>query len=128
MDTKDHTEQRQASGYRTTLLVIVLGFALLYLVFDRNWMLYAALGLGIPGIISIRLNRLIHIAWIFAGEKLGFVMGKVVLTAIFFFILLPVSLLARLFRKDLMNLRSPGKPRYHQRDHLYSPDDFINMW
>jgi hypothetical protein len=124
----DKAQYKARSRYRETLLVIVLGFALLYLVFDRNWMLYAALGLGITGIISVRLNRLIHIAWLFIGDKVGFLVGKVVLAVIFLCILLPVSLLSRLFRKDLMNLRSPRRPRYHQRDHLYTPDDFVNMW
>ena len=120
-------QYREQTRYRETLLVIVLGFSLLYLVFDRGWMLYVALGLGIPGIISLRLNRMIHSAWFFIGEKLGFVVGKVVLGVIFFCILLPVSLLSRLFRKDMMNLKS-GMPRYHSRDHRYTPEDFINMW
>lgn len=118
----------ERTRYRETLLVIVLGFSLLYLIFGRDWMLCTALGLGIPGIISVKINRLIHLAWFFIGEKLGFVVGKVVLGVIFFFILLPVSLLSRLFRKDLMNLKPPGNPRYHDRDHRYTPDDFINMW
>lgn len=121
-------KDRELTRYRETLLVIVLGFSLLYLIFGRNWMLYTALGIGIPGIISVKINRLIHFAWFFIGEKLGFVVGKVVLGVIFFFILLPVSFLSRLFRKDMMNLKAPGNPRYHSRDHRYTPDDFINMW
>jgi len=124
----DHMQYRERTRYRETLLVIVLGFSLLFLIFGRDWMLYTALGLGIPGVISVKINRLIHVAWFFIGEKLGFVVGKVVLGAIFFFILLPVSLLSRLFRKDLMNLKRPGKPCYHSRDHEYTPGDFINMW
>jgi hypothetical protein len=122
MDTKDRTR------YRETLLVIVLGFSLLYLILDRNWMLYAALGLGIAGMLSIQVNRWIHMAWFFLGEKLGFVVSKVVLGALFFVVLIPMSMLARIFRKDIMNLRAPHKSGFHHRDHLYDPGDFENMW
>lgn len=122
MDYKERTK------YRETLLVIVLGFSLLYLILDRNWMLYTALGLGISGMLSSDLNRWIHMAWFFIGEKMGFVVSKVVLGALFFSVLIPISLLARIFRKDIMNLRSPRKSSFHQRDHLFEPGDFENMW
>ncbi len=114
--------------YRETLLVIVLGFSVLYLVFDRNWMLYTALGLGITGMLSAPLNRWIHVAWFFIGEKIGFVVSKVLLGTIFFVVLIPMSMLAKLFRKDIMNLKSSSGSAYHQRDHLYEPADLDNMW
>ncbi len=114
--------------YRETLLVIVLGFSVLYLILDRSWMLYTALATGIAGMLSLHLNRWIHIGWFFLGEKMGFVVGKVVLGAVFYIVLLPMGLLSRLFRKDIMNLRSPGKSGYYQRDHRYKPEDFENMW
>ena len=119
---------RERTRYRETLLVIVLGFSLLYLILDRNWMLYAALGLGIAGMLSVLLNRWIHITWFFIGEKLGFVVSKVVLGAVFYLVLLPMGLLSKLFRKDIFNLRYSGKSGYHRREHLYHPDDFENMW
>jgi hypothetical protein len=62
-------ESRDKVKYRETLLVIVLGFSVLYLILGRNWMLYTALGLGIAGMLSAPLNRWIHMAWLFTGEK-----------------------------------------------------------
>ncbi len=114
--------------YRETLLVIVLGFAVLYVLLDRVWMLYLALGTGILGMISVDINRWIHVAWFFLGEKLGFVVSKVVLGALFILILLPIALLSRLFRKDPLHLRTPGRSGYHRRDHLYQVKDLENMW
>jgi len=114
--------------YRETLLVIVLGFALLSLILKRDWMLYVALGTGVAGMLSLYLNRWIHMGWFFLGEKLGFVVNKVVLGAVFFIVLMPMGLLSKLFRKDIMNLRLPEKSTYHHRDHTYGPDDIENMW
>ena len=114
--------------YRETLLVIVLGFSLLYLIFNREWMLYISLATGVAGMLSLHLNRWIHLGWFFLGEKLGFVVNKIVLGAIFYLVLVPMGFLSKLFRKDIMNLKSPGKSAYHQRDHLYRPADFENMW
>lgn len=114
--------------YRETLLVIVLGFSVLYLILDRSWMLYTALGLGIAGMLSSHLNRWIHVAWFFIGEKIGFVVSKVLLGAVYFIVLIPMSMLARLFRKDIMNLKSSGSSGFHNRDQLYEPADLDNMW
>lgn len=114
--------------YRDTLLVIVLGFSILYLILDRDWMLYTGISAGVAGMLSIHLNRWIHLGWFFVGEKLGFVVSKVVLGAVFYIVLLPMGLLSQLFRKNGMNLRSSGKSGYFQRDHLYRPEDFENMW
>ncbi len=119
------TEQTR---YRETLLVIVLGFSILFLITDRIWMLYVALGTGITGMLSMRLNGWIHHGWLFLGEKMGWVMSKVLLGALYIVILLPVSALARVSRKEIMNLKSPEKSGFHKRNHLYGPDDLENMW
>ncbi|MFH0758653.1 MAG: SxtJ family membrane protein [Bacteroidota bacterium] len=121
-------ENKEKVKYRETLLVIVLGFSVLYLILDRNWMLYTALGVGMVGMLSAQLNRWIHQAWFFMGEKIGFVVSKVLLGALFFIVLIPMSLIARVFRKDIMHLKAPSASAYHQRDHLYEPADLENMW
>jgi polyferredoxin len=114
--------------YRETLLVIVLGFSILYLILEKSWMLYAALSAGILGMLSPLINRWIHVGWFFLGEKMGFVVSKIVLGAVYFAVLLPMGFLSRIFRKDPLHLKSPGKSGFHRRDHLYVPEDFENMW
>ncbi len=121
-------EQIEKTKYRETLLVIVLGFSILYLIFDHEWMLYTSVGLGILGVLSTPINRWIHLGWIFIGEKLGFVMNKVIMGILYLFVLIPISMLARFFRKDIMNLKPGAKSGFHQRKHLYLPDDLKNPW
>ena len=114
--------------YRETLLVIVLGFSILFLVTERDWMLYVALGSGVAGMLSMKLNGWIHHGWLFIGEKMGWVMSKLILGALYIAILLPVSALARISRKEIMNLKSPEKSGFHRRDHQFKPEDLENMW
>ncbi len=121
-------DQKQKTKYRETLLVILLGFSILYLIFDREWMLYVSVGLGVLGVLSVQLNRWIHLAWTFIGEKLGFVVNKLVMGVLYVVVLLPLSMLARIFRKDVMFLKPGAKSGLHQRDHLYEPDDLKNPW
>jgi hypothetical protein len=77
--------------------------------------------------LSIHLNRWIHVLWFFLGDKLGFVVSKVVLGAVFIAVLLPMGLLSGIFRKDIMNLRS-ARGSYHSRQHTYGAEDLENMW
>jgi hypothetical protein len=116
------------SRVRETLLVIVLGFGLLYLWLDRAWLLYTALGTGVAGMLSLSLNRLIHQGWFLLGDLLGRVMGKVLLGVIFFLVLVPVSLLSRLFKREVMQLKKPSGGTFITRDHRYRPEDMENMW
>ena len=122
------TDLKQKIKYRETLLVLVLGFAILYLIFAHEWMLYTSVGLGILGMLSIHLNRWIHLGWTFIGEKLGFVVNKVVMGILYLAVLIPISMLARIFRKDIMHLKPGGKSSLHQRKHLYLPEDLKNPW
>jgi hypothetical protein len=113
---------------RETLLVIVLGFGLLYLWLDRPWMLYTALATGVAGMVSLRLNQWIHKGWFFLGDRMGRIMGKLLLGVIFFLVLVPVSQLSRLFRKDAFQLKKSANGTYHSREHLYRAEDLENMW
>ena len=113
---------------RDTLLVIVLGFALLYVIFDRSWMLYVSIGVGITGTISLKVNQWIHLAWFFIAEKLGFVMNKVVLGILYTVILIPFALLSQIFRKDNLSIKTNRKFDYITRDHHYTPEDMEELW
>jgi hypothetical protein len=119
---------KESVRYRETLLVIVLGFSLLYLFLDHTWLLYVAVLSGIPGLVSLRLNRWIHLGWYFIGEKLGFVVNKIVLGIIYLLVLVLMGMLSRLFRKDILNIQGKGGPAYHLRKHQYTPEDFENLW
>jgi hypothetical protein len=53
----------------------------------------------------------------------------VILSAVFFLFLLPIAMLAKLFKKDLLQLKkTEGKSYYHERNHSYDRADLENPW
>lgn len=64
--------------------------------------------------------------WFGLANLLSTVMSKVVLTAVFFTVIMPIGLLRRLFGADPMLLRqwkASGDSVFHGRDHTYRAKD-----
>lgn len=59
-----------------------------------------ALGLALP-----RSLKWIYIAWMSLSFAMGFVMAHVILTMLFYLIITPVGLIAKLAGKDFLNLK-----------------------
>ncbi|MFM7022493.1 MAG: SxtJ family membrane protein [Flavobacteriales bacterium] len=92
---------------------------------------YMALTGGVLMILSffsLKPDRLISYGWLKLGEGMGFVMSKVILGAIFFLLLTPLSFLYRVFKKDQLRLKKGGDSYYVNRDHLFEKKDLTNTW
>lgn len=113
----------EKANHKETIIVIAAGFLVLYLLFDIDWLLYISLIVLIIGIISQALSEYIHRAWFWLAEKLGWVMSKIVLGIIFLFVLLPIGLISKLFRKDIMMLKKRKDSYFHIRNHSYEAED-----
>tara|TARA_B100001939_G_C16777662_1_gene545499 strand:- start:61 stop:441 length:381 start_codon:yes stop_codon:yes gene_type:complete len=59
----------------------------------------------ILGILDSKLLSPLNSFWIKLGELLGKVIAPIVMAIIYFFILTPISLVVRLFGKDLLGLK-----------------------
>ena len=57
------------------------------------------------GIINSKLLTPLNKSWIKLGEILGIVIAPIVMALVYFAILTPVSLIVRVFGKDLLNLK-----------------------
>ena len=67
----------------------------------------------ILGVINSKLLSPLNKAWIKFGEILGLIIAPIVMGIVYFFILTPVSLIVRLFGKDLLGLKFlKGKETY----------------
>jgi len=91
---------------KSTVLVITVGFIALYLFLSQEWAIYAALIIGFIGALSSWMS--IKIEWLWF--KLAYVLSKIVptvlLTAIFYLFLFPLSLISRLYTKDPLILKN----------------------
>jgi hypothetical protein len=65
--------------------------------------------------------------WIRLAEGLGWVSSKVILSVVFFCILLPIAMIRRLFKGDTLHLKKENlKTLFETRDHKYVPEDLEN--
>ena len=61
------------------------------------------------GLVLPRALKWIYIGWMSAAFVLGFVMAHVILTLLFFLMITPIGLIARLFGKDFLSLKLDPK-------------------
>ena len=112
-------------------LVIVTGLVVLYFVFKSQYVyfLFAAAGIGVISLaIPVAGNFIVKI-WYKMAEVLGAINGRILLSLVFFLILLPVALLARLGKKNPLALKREAKDSvFVERNHKYSAKDLEHVW
>ena len=87
------------------------------------------MGLGILSLVSKAFASILTAGWGKLIAGIGFVNSRILLSLIFFVVLLPVSLLSRVFRKDsLLQLKKNDKSYFTERNHTYVGKDMENTW
>ncbi len=75
----------------------------------RIYFLFPAFLFLILGLINSKLLTPINKLWIKFGELLGKIIAPIIMGIVYFVILTPISLIIRIFGKDLLNLRFSNK-------------------
>lgn len=70
----------------------------------REWAAYGVL-ISLALMIVPRIITPLYKAWVWLGEKIGFVISRVILALIFFGIFTPLGLAFRLFGRDILGLK-----------------------
>ena len=110
-------------------LAIVTGFALLSVIFHIKFLLLAAIVVGLISLLFPSGGDIIVRIWTKMAEVLGSVNSKIILSLVYFVILLPVSLLYRLFNKNPLQLEKVDKESYYlPKDCKYTAQDFEKIW
>lgn len=89
---------------KSTMLVISMGFLILYLLFAWQWAVIVSLGVGLIGIISSTLSSKVEWLWMKLARILSYIIPSVLLGIVFYLILFPISLISRIFTKDPLML------------------------
>jgi hypothetical protein len=116
-----------------TILVLCVAFVIFYFLTGQKhiYLLKLSVLLGLIGIFSSYLTAKIAWAWLKIGEMMGAVMGKVILTIVFFGFLFPIAMLTRVFsgNKNPLQLKKPSATSYYfTRNHKYEAKDLENVW
>ena len=119
-------EQTKDSGMVITLILLLIGF----ITSDQSYIIYSLVVI----IINMVFPKLFYpfaLFWFGFSERLGNVMSKLILTLIFFIILLPVGIIKRLFSKDTLQLKiwkeGHGSVLEH-RNHLFKAKDLEHTY
>ena len=113
---------------KETIITIMVGCIVLSKVFSIPVLLLVTLGIGIAGIASDKLTHWIHKAWFLLADILGYVMSKVILGILFLFVLIPIALMAKIFRKDIMMMKKDYPSYFVEKHTAYEPKDLENPW
>lgn len=111
-----------------TLLVIVLGCVGLFLVKRWSPVLVAGFGIGLAGLLVPAVRDGVHWGWMKLSEGLGWVSGKVILTVMYFLVLVPLAFFARRLGKIGLRLKPGAGSYFKDRDHGYVKEDLVNPW
>ncbi len=110
------------------ILVIVLGFLVLYLVLEKPLFLWISLGLGLLSLFSNFALAKITWIWYKLAEGLGYVNSRVLLSAVFFVVLVPVALMARLISGNKLKLKKEQRSYYEEVNVKYDKEGMEDMW
>ncbi len=111
-----------------TILVIVLGLALVYWLKRKETLLWCALAIGAGGVLVAPVAKGIHWGWMRLSMLMGAVSGRVLLTVVYILVLVPLSVIARLSGKLTLRLKPGGRSYFKERDHLYRKEDMTHPW
>ena len=103
---KNKKSNNRSFGILFFIVFLILG---LYPTLKGNSPNIYLISISIPfiilGIINSKILTPLSNAWIKLGEILGIVIAPIVMAIIYFFILTPISLIVRIFGKDLLSIK-----------------------
>ncbi len=112
-----------------TMLTISMGFLVVYFIFRADWALFTSLGIGIIGIFSTYLSKLIEKLWFKLAWLLSLIIPNILLTSIFYCILFPIAMLQRiLVRSDNLRLKNTSNSTFTTCNKEYDKKSFENPW
>ena len=111
-----------------TSLVLTSAFLLVFLITNIELFAYLAFSFGIIGVFLKPVAKIITIGWFKLAEILNYFVSKLILGTLFFIVLIPISMLSRVFNKDGLKLKKSSKSMWYKRDYKYAANDLENIW
>jgi hypothetical protein len=119
---------KENASTKSTILVICIGFLTLYLIFSWQWALITSFVVGLVGILSDTLSRIIEKGWMQLARILGYIIPSILLSIVFYLFLFPISLISKLFTKDPLMLSNKYKTYFVTIDKEVEKNCFEKIW
>ena len=94
------------------VFLLISVWPVLYDLEIRTWSLLISIVFLILGILNSNILKPLNIIWFKFGIFLGNLISPIVMLIIFFFVITPTSLILKVFRKDVLNLKKNKKESY----------------
>lgn len=121
--------KKQTTTPVSTVLVITVGFLVVYLVSGWKWAVYTALIVGIAGVLSDSLAKLIDAGWTKLSWLLGLIVPNILLSAVFYLFLTPIAWIAKAVQKtDPLHLRNKTASVFKDSNKSYRKESFEKPW
>lgn len=92
------------------IVFLILGFYPMYKGDNPNiYFLVLSLPFIILGFLNSKILTPFNMAWIKLGEILGLIIAPIVMAIVYFIVLTPISLIVRVFGKDILNMKFDKK-------------------
>jgi len=113
---------------KSTIIVISMGFLILHLMFSWQWAIYLSLIVGLIGILSDALSRMIEAGWMKLANVLSYVIPSILLSIVFYLLLTPLSLISKMFTKDPLMLSKDYSTYFLNTDKTLDKASFKKTW
>ncbi|WP_420266342.1 SxtJ family membrane protein [Candidatus Magnetominusculus dajiuhuensis] len=113
-----------------TINVLVLAAIVGFILFGRGWLLWMAFVLMALNVLAEPVVRPVAAAWMRFAEAVGQVNSKVLLAIAFYLVLTPLSVLYRMFNKELVrHFNARGRETvFDDVKEPYSKKTFERQW
>ena len=117
------------TGATKTMLILTVGFLVIYFITKLNWAIYVSLLIGITGIFSGYLSEKINYLWMKLAWLLSLIIPNIILTILFYFFLFPISVLSKMFgKKTPLNLKNNAESFFKSVNKQFDKRSFENPW
>ncbi len=112
-----------------TVLTITVGFLVVYLITKWQWSLTVASVVGLAGLFSDYLASKIEWVWMKITYVLSLIVPNILLSILFYLILFPIALLAKLFsKKNFLQLKNIENTTWFTERKVFDSKSMENPW
>lgn len=108
---------------------MIIGLIIGYAIAANNLFIYGALLIGGVAVVSDKFAKKMAIGWMKLAEVLGLIFPPIILGVIYIIILIPLSILAKMGRKEnAVILKEKQKTMFKEVNKTFKRESFEKMW